>query len=303
MAGCRALIEGGNAFDAAAAIATVLNVVEPMSSGMAGNGFSTIYHADTGRVHSLAMTGAAPLAVRPDELSEADLSIGVKAPCTPGNIGGYLQMLERFGTMGCAETFRFAIEYAIGGHPVSEALAAAIRSQAEVLGRFPTSSKLFMPNGAPPCIGQTWCNPGLGRVMQRMVAAEKAALTRGCSRAEGIASASACFYTGEVAVEITDWLQREGGLLSLTDMAEHHPTEGWAAPLHTTYRGYDVYTNGQSTRGGLEVLMGLNILEGFDIAATGTDILATHNPTKNVKGYYCDQSSNFTLQVGLEQRI
>ena len=68
------VLTGGNAFDAAVAVATVLNVVEPMSSSIAGNGFSTVFHKATGAVHSLAMAGAAPLAVEPDELSEAELA-------------------------------------------------------------------------------------------------------------------------------------------------------------------------------------------------------------------------------------
>ena len=74
--------------------------------------------------------------------------MGYKAACTPGNLGGYLALIERFGTTSLAETLKYAIEYA-EGHPVSEALASAIAAQAEVLGRWPTSAALFLPDVRP----------------------------------------------------------------------------------------------------------------------------------------------------------
>ena len=153
------LLGGGNAFDASVAVAATLNVVEPMSSSIAGNGFSTVFDASTGSVHSLAMAGAAPLAVDADSMSEEELSMGYGAACTPGNLGGYLALIERFGTSSLADTLkyailqhynlekphflltnlhfvisknRYAIEYA-EGHPVSEALASSIASQVILL--------------------------------------------------------------------------------------------------------------------------------------------------------------------------
>ena len=128
--------------------------------------------------------------------------------------------------MSCAETFSYAINYAVGGHPMGEALAAAIASQAEVLQRFPTSAALFMPAGdgqTTPAVGETWCNKGLGRVLQSLATAEARALSRGCSRAEGVAAACACFYTGEVGDELVGWLRANGGLLTKDDMAAHSP--------------------------------------------------------------------------------
>ena len=185
MAGTRVLLAGGNSFDAALAVGATLNVVEPMSSSIAGNGFSTVFDASSGEVHSLAMAGAAPLAVDGDSMSEEELSQGYGAACTPGNIGGYLALIERFGTMSLADTLQYAVEYA-EGHPLSEATAAAIRAQAPVLSKWPTSATLFLPNGSPPKVGETWANPGLADTLKRLVAAEHRALARGCSREEGI---------------------------------------------------------------------------------------------------------------------
>jgi gamma-glutamyltranspeptidase/glutathione hydrolase len=264
MAGTRVLLAGGNAFDAAVAVAATLNVVEPMSSSIAGNGFSTVFDAATGGVHSLSMAGAAPLAVVSDELAEQELSMGYRAACTPGNLGGYLALIERFGTASLAETLRYAIEYA-EGHPMSEALAAAIAASAAVLRRWPTSAALFLPGDRPPAVGEMWANPGLARTLKRLVAAERQAVARGGTREEGIRAAYDCFYTGAVAREITDFSAATGGLLSLADLAAYAP--GWQEPIHTTYRGYDVYSNPSTTRGGLEVLMGLNLVEAWDVGA------------------------------------
>ena len=189
MAGTRVLLAGGNAFDAALAVGATLNVVEPMSSSIAGNGFSTVFDAATGAVHSLAMAGAAPLAVDGDSMSEAELSQGYGAACTPGNMGGYLALIERFGTMSLADTLQHAIEYA-EGHPLSEATAAAINAQSSVLAKWPTSAALFLPGGRPPRVGETWANRGLATTLQRVVAAERRALARGCTREEGIRAVS-----------------------------------------------------------------------------------------------------------------
>lgn len=108
---------GGNAFDAAVAVAAVLNLVEPQSSSIAGNGFATLFEKKTGKVYSLAMAGAAPKALKVAEMTEATLNAGMKAAVVPGNIGGLIAMLDRFGTKSLAEVLAPAIEYAEQGHP------------------------------------------------------------------------------------------------------------------------------------------------------------------------------------------
>src|SRR5262245_10110065 len=97
MAGMRILLAGGNAFDAAVAVAAVLNVVEPQSSSIAGNGFATLFDKKTGQVHSLAMAGATPKGLVVSEMTPETLNAGMKAAVVPGNIGGLIAMLDRFG--------------------------------------------------------------------------------------------------------------------------------------------------------------------------------------------------------------
>jgi gamma-glutamyltranspeptidase/glutathione hydrolase len=267
MAGARVLLAGGNAFDATLAVAATLNVTEPMSSGMAGNGFSTVFDASTGLVHSLAMTGAAPRALVPDSMTEAELQMGYRASCAPGNLAGYLELIRRHGTMSLAETLAHAIEYSVEGHPAGEALCAAIAASERVLSRYPTSAALFLPHGRPPKVGERWRNPGLGKTMRRLVAAEREALDGGSSREEGIEAAARLFYEGDLAAEICAFHNQHDGLLSMADMAAVAPR--WSAPIHINYRGYDVHSNPATTRGGLETLMQLNLLEGWDVSAIG----------------------------------
>src|SRR5215475_1395467 len=103
MAGLQVLMKGGNAIDAAVAVGATLNMMEPQMNGIGGNGFMTVFDKKTGRVYSLSMAGAAPKALKPDTMTPETLDWGIDAGIVPGNFGGYLSALERFGTMSLAE--------------------------------------------------------------------------------------------------------------------------------------------------------------------------------------------------------
>jgi gamma-glutamyltranspeptidase/glutathione hydrolase len=125
-AGLQILLKGGNAFDAAAAVGAMEAMAEPEMNGIGGNGFMTVFHRESGKVWSLSMTGAAPLALKPAAMTPESLDTGMKAGIVPGNLGGYLYALDRFGTMSVAEVFAPAIEYAENGYPIDPMLAASI---------------------------------------------------------------------------------------------------------------------------------------------------------------------------------
>jgi gamma-glutamyltranspeptidase/glutathione hydrolase len=265
MAGMRILLAGGNAFDAAVAVATVLNVVEPQSSSIAGNGFATVYDKKTGQVHSLAMAGAAPKGLVVSEMTPETLNAGMKAAVVPGNIGGLIAMLDRFGSRSLAEVFAPAIEYAEQGHPANEGFAAGVRSGQKLLSRTPTSAALFMPGGKMPQAGEMVRNPDLAATLKKMAEAEQAALKKGAARSAALKAARDRFYKGDIAQDIADYFKTNGGIMTMADLAAYEAQ--WETPLHTTYRGYDVYSNASTSRGGFEVLMQLNLLEGFDLTA------------------------------------
>src|SRR5215471_14207733 len=89
MAGLQVLMKGGNAVDAAVAVATTLNMMEPQMNGIGGNGFMTIYDKKTGQVYSLSMAGATPAALKADAMTPETLDWGINAGIVPGNFGGY----------------------------------------------------------------------------------------------------------------------------------------------------------------------------------------------------------------------
>ncbi len=266
-AGVQMLMAGGNAADASVAVLAVLHVVRPQMSGIGGNGFFTIYDRGTDQVYNLAAAGAAPLALDAASLSPADLNRGIKAGVVPGLFGGWIELLERFGTMSLAEVLEPAIGYAENGHPLEATVAAAIRSSEELFRRHPSSARVFLPNGRVPEAGELFRMPDLAYTMRRLAAAERDVLAAGGDRSAGLRAAYDLFYQGEIAEEMAAFYQAGGGDFTVEDFARYRP--GWHDPVHTTYRGHDVYSSPPSSRGGLEVGMQLNLLEGFDLAAMG----------------------------------
>ncbi|MEO8681358.1 MAG: gamma-glutamyltransferase [Vicinamibacterales bacterium] len=265
MAGMRILMAGGNAFDAAVAVAAVLNVVEPQSSSIAGNGFVTVYEKKTGKVYSLAMAGAAPKGLKVAEMTEATLNAGMKAAIVPGNIGGLIAMLDRFGTRTLADVLAPAIEYAEQGHPANDGFVAGIRGGQKMLAQTPTSAALFMPGGRLPVSGEMVRNADLAATLKKLADAEQAATKKGAARSAALRAAHDRFYKGDIAQDIAQYFKANGGVLTEADLAAYAPQ--WETPLHTTYRGYDVYSNASTSRGGFEVLMQLNLVEAFDLAS------------------------------------
>jgi gamma-glutamyltranspeptidase/glutathione hydrolase len=281
-AGLQVLLKGGNAFDAAAAAGAMAGLGEPEMNGLGGNGFMTIYHQATGKVWSLAMTGRAPKALVPAEMTPETLNAGMKAGIVPGNLGGYLSQLQRFGTMSVAEVFAPAIEYAEKGYPIDAMLAQSIARGRNNLAKYPTTAKIFLPNGRPLEAGELLKNPDYAATMRKLVEAEAQAKAKGASRAEAIQAAFDRFYKGDIAQEFERFFKENGGLLTAADLAAYTPQ--WQEPLHTTYREHDVYSNPATSRGGFEVLMSANLIEAVDLKASGPgSAAALHAVIESIK--------------------
>jgi len=267
-AGLDILKKGGNAFDAAVAVAAALNVVEPSRSGMGGVGFMTLYVAKTGEVVSLQMTGAAPYAATPDRFkTKRDQEAGYLAGVVPGCFGGWVALLHKYGTMSLADVLAAATVYADQGFPVDSYLGETLGDSRSNLEIFPTTAAVFVPNGAIPKEGERLVQKDLANTFRRIVAAEAAARKAGKTRNEALTAAYDFFYKGDLAKEIVAFYAENGGLFSLKDFADYKPV--WATPIHTAYKGYEVYTNGPTSRGGIQTLMNLNLLESFDLKGMG----------------------------------
>ncbi len=267
MAGMRVLLKGGNAVDASIAVLATLNVVRPQMSGAGGNGFFTIYEKASGKVYSLNATGAAPRALDASQLTEDDLYKGIKAGVVPGLFGGWVTVLDRFGTMSLAELLEPAIDYAENGHPIEQSVTEAIAESREIFQKFASSRGVFLPDGGVPEPNTHVTMPGLAGTFKKLAQAETQARGRGKSRSEALDAAFDRFYRGDIAREIIAFYKEHGGLFSADDLAAYQPI--WSEPVHTKYRGYDVYSSPSTSRGGLEVTMQLNCIEGFDVAKLG----------------------------------
>lgn len=264
IAGVQTLMKGGNAIDAAVATAAALGVVETSLSSMGGNGFAVIYLADEDKVLSLGLTGAAPYATDINELVADDLGDGYKAGNVPGNMGGWLDALKKYGTMSIAEVFAVGTDYAENGIPVSPFFN---RFASAALKDYPTSAAIYYPDGEKHEVGEIIVAKDMANTYKKMVEAERNALAQGKSREEAIQAAIDRFYKGDIAKEMARFYQENGGLFTYQDFADFEPI--WKEPLHGTYRGYDIYMNPSTSRGGYELIMQLNLIEGFDVAALG----------------------------------
>ena len=199
MAGMRILMQGGTAADAAVAVLATLNQVEPMMSGAGGNGFMTIYDAETARVYSLNATGAAPKGLDAATITPDELNRGMKAGVVPGLLGGWIAMLERFGTMTLGQVLEPAIEYAERGHPLNAFVAASITRSRDLFERYPSTAAVFLPDGTLPVEGQLFRYQDLARTFHKLVEAEETARLDGGSRETGLRAAFHRFYRGDIA--------------------------------------------------------------------------------------------------------
>ena len=254
VAGLKMLMNGGNAVDAAVAAAAALAVVEPMSTGIGGDAFSLVWMAKEKKVHALNASGRAPQAASVDELIGQGLTeIPSTSPYSvsiPGTVDGWIDILNKFGTMPISEVLQPSIQYAESGFPVSELIASQWAEGMAKLNQFPSGRELSI-DGEAPRHGQTIRLPELGTVLRNI--------------AEGGRDA---FYRGEVAQKMADFVQQIGGWITVEDLAQH--TSNWEQPIATDYRGltcWECPPNGQ----GLAALIALNIAEGFDFGKLSHD--------------------------------
>lgn len=248
-AGLRILMAGGNAIDAAVATAGVLGVAQPMMSGIGGETFLLLWHANDQRVYALNGSGIAPYAAsREWFVTHGHQTMplrGMLSPSVPGAVDAMAVALQRWGSrrFTLTDLLQPAIEYAERGVPVAPRVAFWIAGAASVLAQYPATAKIFLPHGRPAKTGELLVNPDLARSL-RTIAAE----------------GPDAFYRGSLARQIVAYCREHGGLFTEREFAEHKSEI--CDPLQTDYRGITVYTTPPPSQG-LILLEVLNILEGF----------------------------------------
>eukprot|EP00753_Platysulcus_tardus_P003907 PLAT12502.23.p1 GENE.PLAT12502.23~~PLAT12502.23.p1 ORF type:complete len:547 (+),score=202.28 PLAT12502.23:155-1795(+) len=253
--GLRILKAGGNAADAAVAIAAALQVTEPCSTGLGGDCFALFYDAATGSVSAVNGSGRAPAALtRERAMADAGLDEDATAlPAThihtvtvPGAAAGWADVIDRWGTMSLAEVVEPAAVLADEGFPVSRITARSWAKQVDKLLSGPHCEELLI-DGQAPEHAQLFRNPTLAATLRLL--------------GEGGAEA---FYSGAPGEAIVELVQQLGGVMTADDLAAHRST--FPEAISARYGDTDVYEvppNGQ----GITALLALNILAGMDIAS------------------------------------
>jgi len=249
LAGYKILLKGGNAVDAAVAMVSTLNVVEPHSVGLGGDAFALIYLSKEKKLIGMNASGRAPYRANIKWFNEKGMKEiperGILTVTVPGALHGWANAVQRYGTLSLGEIFEDAIYYAENGYPVTEIIAGEWRETEKLLLSHESSSRTYLIQGKAPRPGQIFINQDLARTYKKIAQ-------------DGIET----FYQGEICDAIIDYSNRNNGLLSRQDFMDHSTT--WVNPISSEYRGYTIYElppNGQ----GVIALEMLNILEGYDI--------------------------------------
>jgi gamma-glutamyltranspeptidase/glutathione hydrolase len=216
------------------------------------------------------------------------MPVGIPRSVTPAAADAWLTALARHGRLTLEEVLTPNIELA-EGFPVYPRLARAIAMLEERLRQWPSSAAVFLPNGRAPRAGEILVQKDLASLFRLLVQVERSRSELG--RTGAITAARDAIYRGLVADAIETSQTRYGGMVTRQDLTEYHVSI--APPVHTTYRGIDVYACGPWSQGPL-VPMTLNLLEGYDVASLGPGSLAfIHRYTEAFKLAAADREGFF----------
>ncbi len=266
-AAARILEAGGNAFDAAVAGQAVLGLADPAMNGFGADAVVLVYDAKTKKVVSINAEGPAPRLATIDWYKKNNkgripTDDSLLAATVPGVIDAWHALLDRWGTMTFAQVLQPAIDLAEQGLVLTQGLATAMNNSSK-LRRYPTSVKLYQP-ATPWKEGDVFKNPDAGRLLRKLVEAEKTASTKG--RKAGLLAARDRFYKGDIARTMAAFAEEQGALFRYEDFATYEVQI--EEPVSVNYRGYDVYKNPSASQGPAE-LFALNILEAYDLNKMG----------------------------------
>ncbi len=289
-AGTEVLRHGGNAVDAAVAVAATLGVTDPFVAGIGGGGFLVYYDARTRHVYTIDGRETAPASDTPNLFIDpatgkplsfptavtSGLSVGV-----PGTLMTWQQALRSFGTISLADALRPAERVASQGFPVTATFNEMVRENAFRFDQFSSTSALFLPGGQLPAVGSIFRNPDL--------AATYAEIGR-----HGVGD----LYGGPLGAAVVNTVHNlplapgatlvpRPGSMQLSDLAAY--TAPLRAPTHVSYHGLDVYGMGPPSSGGITVGESLNILANFDLAHM-TTVQALHHYLEATRLAFADRN-------------
>lgn len=252
-AGARILTDGGNAVDAALAVAGATAVTMPEMCGLGGDAFVLVYEAATGQVTAYNGSGPAPMRASLEtynELGHTGLMPynGWLSVAVPGAVSVYAGLHRDHATRPLRELWADAIRLADDGYPLDARCAGYLAMDRDKLAADGPAAQIFLPGGEPVSTGTVFRNPELARSLA------------------AVADDPSSIWTGAIAEAIVASSHKAGGLFELSDLAME-PAQPYE-PISTDYRGHRVFTTAPPSQG-LLLLEILNLLEGFDLSAAG----------------------------------
>ncbi len=279
-AGVEVLREGGNAVDAAVTVGFSLAVTLPRAGNLGGGGFMVVYLADSDETLAINYREIAPAAAHRDMFlddegnADSKLSRGsLLASGVPGTVAGMCEALENHGTISLARALQPAIELAENGFVVSEDLAGNLRGMlADMKKDSPAAAVAFSkPDGSAYQAGDILKQPDLAATLKRIAE-----------------HGSDDFYRGETAKRLTDYMAKNGGIITREDLDTYRPhlTE----PVSANYRGFEIVTMPPPSSG-FVMLQILKLLEARDIRASGSNSAQSiHDFAEASKLAYADRT-------------
>lgn len=257
------LNKGGNAIDAAVAAAATLGVTDPFSCGIGGGGFMVIYLAKEKRVITIDHREMAPASFTPAVFQEngkpIDFDTAVASGAAvgvPGTVRGWHEALDRYGTMSFKQVLAPAIGVAEKGFTVSATFNRLVAENERKFQLFSSTSALYLKDGKAIPVGSLLRNPDMAKAYRALATGGQGA-----------------FYSGPLARALVDAVNRpplaagattvRAGRMTLADLSNYEARI--RQPVHSTYRGLDIYGMAEPSSGGVAVAEALNILEGYDL--------------------------------------
>jgi gamma-glutamyltranspeptidase/glutathione hydrolase len=277
-AGFEVLAQGGNAFDAAAAVAAALSVVEPQSSGIGGGGLFLLHRASDGKQTMIDARETAPGATDAKDYLDANGDLdqnkswnGPSAAAIPGEAAGIVWLAQKYGKLPLSKSLAPAIRIAREGFQPDARFLNAVAERIDVIKRYPASAALYLDHGAIPKVGWTFKTPDLARTLELIAA-----------------HGNDGFYRGEFAKNLVDGVNAVGGKWTLKDLSDYQAKE--REPLAFDYRGWRIVTAPPPSSGGIVLEEMLNILGGYDLAKLDRTH-RTHMIVESMRRAYRDRAA------------
>lgn len=251
-AGMEILAQGGNAFDAAIAVASTLGVVEPYSAGIGGGSFWLLYDAQTQQYHFIDARETAPQATHKDyflnqngQVNRDKAMNGPTAAGIPGQVAAFEHISQRYGRLPLKSSLASAIQLANQGFGVDERYRSLLEMRQKIMQRYPNTAAIFLPNQQIPELGTQLKQPQLGNTLSRIAQ-----------------HGAADFYQGETAQKMLQAVQANGGAWSAEDLANYQVKE--REPLLRRYGAMEVVSAPPPSSGGIALFEMLNMLNYFE---------------------------------------